>query len=221
MLFSQSLMLKEILTEEEINIIDNYFANLVPSNSDMLTVSKIAKATGISPDIVVSILKLGIESKLVKMKYAVRCPDCGMINKVYTEETECYERLTCYWCNEEIEVCEDHIICIFEIVNSFFDIGQHQRVNTVNMPDAVPEDSLAYYNSIQQYITLQIRNSEQEQLLKEKRRRLRPLKITAQISVCILGILLCTYFYLRDGEGGVTFITAIFTILLECIIYKG
>lgn len=221
MLFSQSLMLSDVLTENEMQCLDEYFENLAPNESDLITVSKIVKATGIDSGKVATILNRGINEKVLLLRYGIRCPDCGLINEILEREPqELGEVRECYWCEEEFEVRTENVICLFALRDKkcFFNVGQHRKVDgKKHMPDVVHEDTLAYlekyFKPQSEYYETQIKSITQE-------KRLKPFKGILRFSIFVIGMLMTFYFYQIYSSDGTAIVTVIITLFLGLVIVK-
>lgn len=113
---SRLLVLQEWLNESQIERLDKYFAELIGSACDNITVSKVAKALGVSPDIASKILTICLKEGLLTVSYGIRCPECNMLIKRVISPLEIPEGIfECYGCNKEIEVTPKDIELLYSL----------------------------------------------------------------------------------------------------------
>ena len=95
-----------------------YFSGLIGSSCNNITVSKVAKAVGVSPSIASKILTICMKEGLLKVSYAIRCPSCNMLIKRVESISDIPAGvLECYSCNEEIEITAQDIEVIYELTD--------------------------------------------------------------------------------------------------------
>lgn len=136
-------VLQELLNEDKIERLDEYFSGLMGSACDNITVSRVAKAIGVSADLASKVLTKCLKEGVLASSYAIRCPECGMLIKRVHSPTEIPEgTFECYGCNEEIEVTPKDIEILYSLIdNKLFIDGQQVDIN----PPAravVQEDSM-------------------------------------------------------------------------------
>lgn len=140
---SRLSVLQELLSEDKIEKLDKYFASLVGSACENITVSKVAKAIGVTPNISSKVLTRCMKEGLLNVSYAIRCPECNMLIKKVASLSEIPDGFfECYGCNEEIEVTTKDVEVLYSLTdNRVFIDGQ--QVN-INLPAraVVQEDSM-------------------------------------------------------------------------------
>ncbi len=144
MYYSRLSVLQELLNEDNINKIDEYFSSLIGSARNSITVSKIVKKTGISAHLVSRSLTKCMENSILNVAYSIRCPNCGMLIKKVESITEIpHESFECYNCGEEIEIKPDSIELIYSLADddSVFIAGQQKDADT-SARSVAPEDSM-------------------------------------------------------------------------------
>lgn len=129
---SRLLVLQELLSEEKIEKLDKYFAELMGSACDNITVSKVARAIGVSSDIASKILTKCLKEGLLSVSYGIRCPECNMLIKRVSSPFEIPEGIfECYGCDEEIEVTPKDIEILYSLVdNRIFINGQQVEIRS-------------------------------------------------------------------------------------------
>lgn len=129
---SRLLVLQEWLNESQIERLDKYFAELIGSACDNITVSKVAKALGVSPDIASKILTICLKEGLLTVSYGIRCPECNMLIKRVISPLEIPEGIfECYGCNKEIEVTPKDIELLYSLEdNRIFIDGQQVEISS-------------------------------------------------------------------------------------------
>ena len=136
-------VLQGMLNEEEIEKLEGYFSGFIGNSCNNITVSKVAKAVGVSPSIASKILTICMKEGLLKVSYAIRCPACNMlIKRVESISDIPAEVLECYSCNEEIEITAQDIEVIYGLTDERVFIGGQQVENKPQARAVVQEDSM-------------------------------------------------------------------------------
>ncbi len=140
---SRLLVLKELLNEEKILKLDEYFAGLIGSAGNSISVSKIVRVIEVSPSIASKVLTMCMKEGILKVSYAIRCPECNMLIKRVGSPLEIPEGMfECYSCNEEIEVTAKDIEIIYSLSDDRVFIGGQQVEKDLPARAVVPEDSM-------------------------------------------------------------------------------
>lgn len=142
---SRLSVLKELLSETDIEKIEIYFSSLIGSAKTSITVSKVVEATNIPANLVIKALTKCKENGLLDVAYSIRCPNCEMlIKKVSTLAEIPNEPFECYNCEEEVEIQPEFIEVIYSLVDDdcvFID-GQQNDSDT-SARSVAPENSMA------------------------------------------------------------------------------
>lgn len=140
---SRLSVLQELLSEDKIEKLDKYFASLIGSACENITVSKVAKAIGVAPNISSKILTKCMKEGLLKVSYAIRCPKCNMLIKRVDFPSEVPdEAFECYGCNEEIEVTTQDVEVLYSLIDNRVFINGQQVETKLPARAVVQEDSL-------------------------------------------------------------------------------
>jgi hypothetical protein len=152
MLYSQLSKISGVLSEIEIDNIDNYFSNLSPLGRKYISLSKIINICKLNPEKAIEAIRILISIGLLKQRYSIRCPECGLL--LYsTDELEripC-DRIYCYQCDDDVEITVDDVEVIYELVITPCFFEGEQRNGTlidldVSSAVALPkEDTLRYH----------------------------------------------------------------------------
>lgn len=136
-------MLQEILTEDKIEKLDEFFRSQVGGAADSITVSKLKKAIEVSTVVASKVLTKCKEIGILHASYAIRCPECNMlIKKVDSISDIPKDKFECYSCEEEIEITLTDIEIIYSIIDkSVFLNGQQSVINSPARA-VVQEDSM-------------------------------------------------------------------------------
>lgn len=136
-------VLQGMLNQDKIEKLEEYFAELIGSASNNITVSKVAKAIQVSPSIASQILTKCMKEGLLNVSYAIRCPECNMLIKRVESISDIPEDVfECYSCNKEIEITAQDVEVIYGLVNDRVFIGGQQGENKPQARAVVQEDSL-------------------------------------------------------------------------------
>lgn len=135
--------LQGILNDVQIQALEAYFSSLIGGATKNITVSKAAKALGISPQLASRVLTKCREIGILKVFYTIRCPECGMLIKRVESIADIPSKpFECYGCNEEIEVEPSDIELIYALEeDSVFIEGQQEGLD-LSARAVVPEDSM-------------------------------------------------------------------------------
>lgn len=143
MYYSRLSALQEIIPNEQIKKVDDYFNNLIGNAVSNITVSKLANSIEIPYETASSILIKCKELGLLKSYYVGRCPECGMPIKTADSISELPdETFECYNCGEEIIITPSEIEIFYSLVDeSVFTDGQ-QIKESLSARTVVPENTL-------------------------------------------------------------------------------
>ena len=140
---SRLSVLQGMLNEDKIERLDAYFGGLIGSSGNSITVSKVAKAIGVSPSVASQILTCCMKEGLLNVSYALRCPACNMlIKRVESISDIPEENFECYSCNEEIEITAQDIEVIYGLADNEVFISGQQVDNEPQARTVVQEDSM-------------------------------------------------------------------------------
>ncbi|MBO5524630.1 MAG: hypothetical protein J5986_13325 [Roseburia sp.] len=140
---SRLSVLQELLSEDKIEKLDKYFASLIGSACENITVSKVAKAIGVAPNISSKVLTKCMKEGLLRVSYAIRCPECNMLIKRVESLSEIPdEAFECYGCNEEIEVTTKDVEVLYSLTDNRVFINGQQVETKLPARTVVQEDSL-------------------------------------------------------------------------------
>ncbi len=140
---SRLSVLQELLNEDKIKKLNNYFSGLIGSACNNITVSKVAKAIEVSPSMASQVLTKCMKEGILNVSYAIRCPECNMLIKRVETPADIPEGIfECYGCNEEIEVTPQDIEVIYSLVDSRVFIEGQQVNNMSSARTVVREDSM-------------------------------------------------------------------------------
>lgn len=149
-------ILQNIISEDKIKKLSEYFASLIGSASENITVSKIAQAIDITTIDASIVLTKCKEKGILRSSYAVRCPECNMLIKKVDSLSELPQGVfECYGCNEEIEITPMDIEIIYAIVDTgvFIEGQQYEFESSASI--VVQEnsmDSIFRAGSVNEYL---------------------------------------------------------------------
>lgn len=107
------------MNEKYIEKLDRYFASLIGGARNNITVSKVAKAIQVTPDIASKILTEYVDKGILSISYAVRCPECNMLIQRFDFLSEMPEGVDeCYGCDKEIEVVFKDVEILYSLLKS-------------------------------------------------------------------------------------------------------
>ncbi|MFA9376246.1 MAG: hypothetical protein ACERKZ_05755 [Lachnotalea sp.] len=133
-------MLNEIIEDNKIKKLQNYFASLNQNNNDKITLSKIVNEIDCSEDEAALILNKCIVNGIVGLSFGIRCPECGMlIKKIESNDVSQLSLNECYSCGECIEVSEMDIVALFYLKVDIppFELGQREKTVKINTDNQV------------------------------------------------------------------------------------
>lgn len=144
---SQLSMLNDLLSEEEIISLENFFYSLTPNTIDRITASKISNYLSVDFETARKVLMKCKNAGFLKLTFGIKCPNCGGLVKKVSDLSEVEEVLDyCYICGEEnLDISEDDIELMFELLidsNSFLPGQQMGKVIRLNSTDVARENSL-------------------------------------------------------------------------------
>lgn len=121
MFYSQLSMLDTVFSRTLIDRWDNYLFSLSPQGKQIITISKVADALPCDYSTAADLIKKSKEIGFLKQKYALQCPNCGML---LLEGNDLNELLACGHycavCEEVISPDEFHadsdIVLLFSVV---------------------------------------------------------------------------------------------------------
>lgn len=177
MCYSCLSILNEILSDEKIKKLKEYFIGLTPNNRDLITVSKIADALEVSNKTAVSIILKCEENGILQRHFGIRCPNCGMLIKEIPDASIEHVSINeCYSCDEEICINEDDIVILFRLlkVEIPFECGQQSGQSISNEASIVAqEDTLKSFKILCESMTRSLEEkrieSYNDKLISEKR----------------------------------------------------
>lgn len=104
-----------IATKEQVKQIKDFLSKLYASGK--FTISKFEYDLDLDFWTAVEILKLLTENNILKYKFAIRCPKCGlMLSEI--DNTNDVKRITnCYECNEDVEISTDDVVGYYSLRN--------------------------------------------------------------------------------------------------------
>ena len=136
-------ILQEILNEEKINQLEEFFGTQIGAASENITVSKVKNALGISAVTASKVLTKCKEAGIVTASYAIRCPECNMLIKKVDSLAEIpKDKFECYACDEEIEISPADIEIIYSIAEKGVFIEGQQYDCEKSARAVVQEDSM-------------------------------------------------------------------------------
>lgn len=136
------LKLNDILSEEKLEKLREFFGQLTPNTSDKITAEKVASYLEIdflkAREVLMKCKKIGI----LEIQFAIRCPECGALIKQSKDIEGLFDTKECYICGSEFNICEDDIVLLFSLdKNKFpFDSGQHKIKVIDNTMSAVAQE---------------------------------------------------------------------------------
>ena len=122
-------VLSQQMAIDEASILAQYILQLTPNASQCITVSKASAFMKTDIDKAYKMLVAATKAGVLKVEYALRCPECGMlIKRLSSIESVTEEQQTCYDCQTEFLPDLDNIEVLFALINnSFFPIGQLEK----------------------------------------------------------------------------------------------
>ena len=147
---SQLSVLKEILSDQQIRLLQEYFSLLTPKTFDKITASKVSMYLDISHDLSRKVLMKCKKEGILDISYGIRCPSCGALIKKVDDCLDIDETLdNCYVCGEaNQEITSENVDLIFRLLINpkFFNLGQQSdKVMTVIPSYVAPQNALYNY----------------------------------------------------------------------------
>ena len=143
MYYSHLSVLMDLISEDKINELGKYFTNLIGGARENITVLKVAKAIGVTPIISSKILTKCVQAGLLKVSFAIRCPECNVLIKRTDLLSELLdEAFECYGCNEIIEPSAENIEVLYAIKDKGVFIEGQQKEYVPFARTVAREDSL-------------------------------------------------------------------------------
>ncbi len=159
MYYSQLLELNDIFTKEQI---DKTYDLLSSMNSNtVLTLSRFIEKTGADVISGKSVLRRLCDIKILLMRYAVRCPECGLILSESKDLNNIGSSAYCHRCEEDMSITSDDIDAIYFISEPPFDSGQqYNSVKQYTVAQAA--DTLSNYLSAKDFNKMFYNPSEEQ-----------------------------------------------------------
>lgn len=150
---SQLSMLKQYISEEQIENLAVYLINLNNNTRSKITVTKIMTLLGVDSKIARKVLMLCKKENILSLEYVVRCPECGMLIKRYDQLPVDFDDIKeCYSCGEEIEITTDDIELIFTYNIGTVSFNKGQLENIINIGAKGNEKLVAPESSLKTFI---------------------------------------------------------------------
>ncbi|MGE9941082.1 hypothetical protein ACQRBH_05865 [Bariatricus sp. SGI.161] len=172
MYYSCLSILDEIIDNNTIRKLTEYFISLTPNSRDLITVSKIANALKINDEVAVQIILKCEEEGILQRHFGIRCPNCGMlIKEMPTPDLDRISISECYCCDQEISISENDIVILFKLIKIEvpFDLGQQNGQSVRDQASIVArEDTFKAFQIMCETIT----KSSQEKRLEEYKNKI-------------------------------------------------
>lgn len=140
---SHLLALKDLLDDDKIEKLEDYFAGLIGGAGDAISVSKVVSAIEISPGLASKVLTKCVREGILKASYVIRCPECNMLIKRVESPVDVPNgTFECYSCNEEIEVTPTDIEILYSLADDRVFTGGQQVEMNLPARAVVPENSM-------------------------------------------------------------------------------
>lgn len=131
---TQLSMLKDYLSEKQIETLQEFFLNLTENTKNNITVTKIMVLLDIDSKLARKVLMLCKSKGILKIIYAIRCPECGLLVKKYDEiPIDIDEMKVCYSCGEEIQIELGMLELMFSYVDGIISFNEGQLHNIVSI----------------------------------------------------------------------------------------
>lgn len=135
--------LKDLLDDDKIEKLEDYFAGLIGGAGDAISVSKVVSAIEISPGLASKVLTKCVREGILKASYVIRCPECNMLIKRVESPVDIPNgTFECYSCNEEIEVTPKDIEILYSLTDDRVFTGGQQVEMNLPARAVVPENSM-------------------------------------------------------------------------------
>lgn len=143
-------VLNNIITEDKIKRLKEYFLGLTSNSRDLITVSKISSALEINNETAVRIILKCEDEGILQRHFGIRCPNCGMLIKdIPSPSLDGIFINECYSCDEEINISENDIVILFRLIKVEipFECGQQRGKGIEEDASIVAhEDTLECFN---------------------------------------------------------------------------
>ena len=128
MSYSHLSILKEILPDDQIEILASYFNNLVGSAINNITISKTSRVLNCTSDIAMKVLMKCYSEGILAISYGIRCPECNtLIKRIDDLSLLSSDEITCYSCDESFLTNPRQVEILFSLIDSsIFILGQHE-----------------------------------------------------------------------------------------------
>lgn len=146
MLYSRLSILKQILNENQYSNFINYLSSL--SINSKITISQIKNCSLIEDvETIEKALKILVDEEILNYRFAIHCPECGLLLPAKYNIYDIEKEETCYNCNETFEIDADEIEVVYNFKNYPFECGQQNdyKTNVDDMSVAPNIDKLTYY----------------------------------------------------------------------------
>lgn len=226
-------ILKEIISEDKINRLREYFIGLTPNNRGLITVSKIANSLQISNEMAVQVILKCEEVGMLRRHFGIRCPNCGMlIKEILTPSVDGVHINECYCCDGEINLSENDVVILFELVRIEVPFEEGQQSGQVVKNEAsivAQEDTLKAFKIMCETITgsvqekrlreyqLQISNQKRNEIHKKavkKTNRNRIINIIANIVSVIIAVAIIYIVYKKFGFAKLALFVSFFAFII-------
>lgn len=174
-------VLNNIISEDKIKKLKEYFLSLTPNNRDLITVSKISRELEVDAKTAVEVILKCEDEGVLQRHFGIRCPSCGMLIKdIPGPSLDGISIDECYSCDEEISIDEKDIVILFKLIKVEipFDHGQQGGQSAKEDASIVArEDTLKVFKTMCEVI-ISDRNDNrfkayQEKIDKEKEKKIR------------------------------------------------
>lgn len=174
-------VLNNIISEDKIKKLKEYFLSLTPNNRDLITVSKISRELEVDAKTAVEVILKCEDEGVLQRHFGIRCPSCGMLIKdIPGPSLDGISIDECYSCDEEISIDEKDIVILFKLIKVEipFDHGQQGGQSAKEDASIVArEDTLKVFKTMCEVI-ISDRNDNrfkayQEKVDKEKEKKIR------------------------------------------------
>ncbi|MBQ8803465.1 MAG: hypothetical protein IJZ53_07530 [Tyzzerella sp.] len=226
-------MLNDIIDENKINKLREYFISLTPNSRGLITVSKIASFLQISNETAVQVILKCEEAGILRRHFGIRCPNCGMlIKEISTPSVDEIYINECYCCDGEINISENDVVILFELVKLEipFDEGQQSGQVVSNEASIVAqEDTLKAFKIMCEMITesvqekrlkeyqIQINNQKRNEIHRKavkKANKNRIINIIANIVSVIIAVVIICLIYKKFGFAKLSLFVSFFAFII-------
>lgn len=174
-------VLNNIISEDKIKKLKEYFLSLTPNNRDLITVSKISRELEVDAKTAVEVILKCEDEGVLQRHFGIRCPSCGMLIKdIPGPSLDGISIDECYSCDEEISIDEKDIVILFKLIKVEipFDHGQQGGQSAKEDTSIVArEDTLKVFKTMCEVIISDCNDNRfkayQEKIDKEKEKKIR------------------------------------------------